>query len=276
MVDVLVLVVGIIIGVVLGLTGAGGSVFAVPLLIGVLGFSVSEAVGLSLGAVAASAIFGSLMKWRAGDIQWLPALIFILLGSLASPLGSWLNRQWSGSVILMGFCLLMLVVAFRMWRQASLDPVSTTVLRANTKPGTDRDRGNVLQRNEFPRFEMDWLGIVKMALSAACTGVLSGLFGVGGGFLIVPALLSLTRMSMRQAVSTSLVVIAVVGSVGFLNFMWVGGEVNSGVLLLLILGGLAGMVIGVFSSRYLAGPLLQKIFAVLIIVVLLLTVLSNL
>lgn len=274
MVDVLVLVVGIIIGVVLGLTGAGGSVFAVPLLIHVLGFSVSEAVGLSLGAVAASAIFGSFMKWRAGDIQWLPALIFIIFGSLASPLGSWLNRQGSGSIILMGFCLLMSVVAFRMWRQATLDPVSTTVLRANTKPGADRDRGRVLQGSESPSFEMAWPYAIKMGLSAVCTGVLSGLFGVGGGFLIVPALLSLTRMSVRQAVSTSLVVIAAVGSVGFLNFIWVVGEVNSGVLLLLILGGVVGMVIGVFASRYLAGPLLQKIFAVLMVVVLLVTILS--
>lgn len=272
MVDVLVLVVGIIIGVVLGLTGAGGSVFAVPLLIHVLGFSVSEAVGLSLGAVAASAIFGSFMKWRAGDIQWLPALIFIILGSLASPMGSWLNRQGSGSIILMGFCLLMSVVAFRMWRQATLDPDSTTVLRANTKPGRDRDK--VIQGNESPSFEMDWSCAIKMGLSAVCTGILSGLFGVGGGFLIVPALLSLTRMSVRQAVSTSLVVIAAVGSVGFLNFIWVVGEVNSGVLLLLILGGVVGMVIGVFASRYLAGPLLQKIFAVLMVVVLLVTILS--
>lgn len=273
MVEVLVLVVGIIIGVVLGLTGAGGSVFAVPLLIYVLGFSVSEAVGLSLGAVASSAIFGSLMKWRAGDVQWLPAVVFIVFGSAASPLGSWLNRQWSESYILMGFFVLMFVVAFRMWRQASLDPVSTTVLRANAKPGADRV--NVCQDDQFSHFEMAWLCSIKMGFSAACTGVLSGLFGVGGGFLIVPALLSLTRMSVRQAVSTSLVVIAVVGSVGFLNFMWVVGDVNSDVLLLLMLGGVVGMVIGVFASRYLAGPLLQKIFAVLIIIVLFVTVLSS-
>ncbi len=266
--------VGIIIGVVLGLTGAGGSVFAVPLLISVLGLSVSEAVGLSLGAVAASATFGSLMKWRTGDIQWLPAVIFIILGSAASPLGSWLNRQWSESFILMGFCLLMLVVAFRMWRQASLDPVSTSVVRANVRSG--RYRGIVYRNTVSPNYKMAWPWVIKMGLSAATTGILSGLFGVGGGFLIVPVLLSLTQMSVRQAVSTSLVVIAVVASVGFFNFIWVVGDVNDGVLFLLILGGVLGMIVGVFSSRYLAGPLLQKIFAVLIIFALLVTVFSSL
>ncbi len=274
MVDLVILVVGIVIGVVLGLTGAGGSVLAVPLLMSFLGFSMTEAVGLSLGAVAASTIIGSVLKRRAGDIHWLPAVVFVVFGSVGSPIGSWLNRQWPENIVLAGFCLLMLVVALHMWRQASVDPESSKVLRGNSKAAENPQV--VCQVRPNDSYKLAWPCTYLMVLSGLGTGILSGLFGVGGGFLIVPALLSLTNMSMRQAVSTSLFVIACISTFGFLNFVLLTGDVNISVLLLLMTGGIVGMIIGIFSSRYLAGPILQKLFSGLILIALSVTVLMGL
>ncbi len=267
------LAVGIIIGVVLGLTGAGGSVFAVPLLMNLLGLSMQQAVGLSLGAVAASALFGVFLKWRTGHIEWLPALVFAVLGSVGAPVGGWVNRQVDERLLLVGFALLVVLVAIKMWRQASLNPSQARIVRADTVQGSDNEA--VCLMNQGRKFSIGFPCVMGMSAGAITTGFLSGLFGVGGGFLIVPILLALTNISIRQAVATSLVVIAVVGSVGFGNFIFFGNSVDTHTLVLLALGGVVGMSLGVFASRYIAGPVLQKLFAALMVVILIVTLFIN-
>ncbi len=268
------LFVGVVIGVVLGLTGAGGSVFAVPLLINLLDLSMQQAAGLSLGAVAVSALFGVILKLRTGHIEWLPAIVFACLGSIGAPLGSWLGRQLDEQVLLVGFAVLVVIVATRMWIQASSRPEETKVVRADRETGDGKLA--ICKMNEGKKFQIGLPCVLGMSAGALSTGVLSGLFGVGGGFLIVPILLALTNISIRQAVATSLVVIACVGSVGFVNFVAFGSDVDTNVLALLAVGGVLGMAAGVFTSRYLAGPLLQKIFAILMFVILAVTLVVKL
>ncbi|MFL0799010.1 MAG: sulfite exporter TauE/SafE family protein [Agarilytica sp.] len=267
------LLVGVVIGVVLGLTGAGGSVFAVPLLINFLGLSMQQAAGLSLGAVAISALFGVILKLRTGHIEWLPALVFACLGSVGAPLGSWVGRRVDEKVLLVMFAVLVVIVATRMWQQASSRPEETKVVRA------DREQGHgthaMCKQNQGRRFQVGVPCVLGMSAGALSTGVLSGLFGVGGGFLIVPILLALTNISIRQAVATSLVVIACVGAVGFVNFVAFGSNIEMHILALLAMGGVVGMALGVFTSRYLAGPLLQKIFAILMFVILAVTLVAK-
>lgn len=268
------LVVGMIIGVVLGLTGAGGSVFAVPLLMNLLGFSMQQAVGLSLGAVAASALFGVVLKLRTGHIAWLPAAVFAALGSIGAPIGGWVNRMLDEQVLLLGFAVLVIIVALRMWRQASSHPSQAEVVRAGLGAGGTREA--ICLMNQGRKFSIGLPCVMGMSAGAVATGFVSGLFGVGGGFLIVPILLALTNISIRQAVATSLVVIATVGAVGFANFIFFGHSVDSKVLILLSIGGVIGMTAGVFASRYIAGPALQKIFAGLMVVILAITLSMNL
>lgn len=271
----MVLVVGLIIGIVLGLTGAGGSVFAVPLLVNLLDMPIQQAIGLSLGAVAVSATFGVFLKLRSGHIEWMPAAVFAGLGSIGAPAGNWLNRQLDETTLLIGFSLLVVFVAARMWKQASIRPEETHVVRAGIN-NTDEGDGPICVMNHGKKFQIGLPCVMGMSVGALATGILSGLFGVGGGFLIVPILLALTKISIQKAVATSLVVIAVISSFGFGSFILYGNAVSTDLLGLLALGGIAGMSIGIIASKKIAGPSLQKVFSALMIAILIVTLIINL
>lgn len=258
-------ILGLIIGAVLGLTGAGGSVFAVPLLMALLTLTAQQAIGLSLGAVSLCALYGVLIRLKSGHIQWLPAIVFATIGSLFSPLGNWSNQFVPTTWLLLGFASLVIVVAVRMWTQASRQPEKTKVVRANA-PKTEESGGAICKVNHGKPFAIGPRCVMGMAMTAALTGFLSGLFGVGGGFLIVPALLFLTGISMAQAVATSLVIIALVSGSGFISFLLMGNPIDTHLLWQVALGGLAGMTLGIGLGQKIAGAALQKTFALLMFV----------
>lgn len=259
-------IVGILIGLILGLTGAGGSVFAVPLLIWVVGLDPSQAMGVSLGVVAIAAMFGVVARLRSGEIQWLPALVYATLGSAFTPAGQWLNQRIDEQWLMTGFGGLVLVVALRLWLQASRSPQETKAVRASV--GAAQDEGGAVCRmiNDQP-FRIGLPCAAGMSGGAIVTGLLSGLFGVGGGFIIVPTLLFLTGVTIRQAVATSLVVISAVGISGFSSFLLSGGNPGTDILLQVGTGGIVGMSAGSVCSRFLSGPVLQKVFAVMMLAI---------
>jgi uncharacterized membrane protein YfcA len=258
-------VVGIIIGLVLGLTGAGGSVFAVPLLIWLVGLEPSQAIGISLGAVAAGALFGVLARLRSGEIQWLPAAVYATLGALATPLGTWLNHRIEPEWLMTGFGVLVLIIAIRLWLQARKHPDETRAVRGSLQADTE-NAGAVCRMIKNKPFKIGLPCIAGMSGGAILTGILSGLFGVGGGFIIVPTLLFLTGIGIRQAVATSLVIITAVGITGFGSFLLGGGNPGTEILLQVGGGSIIGMIAGILLSRRISGPLLQKIFAALMLV----------
>lgn len=258
----LAILVGISIGLVLGLTGAGGSIFALPLLILLLNVAPQDAVSIALCAVAASAIFGTLTRLKSREIEWLPALMFALIGSLFTPLGTLLNQNIPETIILLGFAAIVLMVATKMWRQANAKPEETNVARAQIpKTLMDAD-GAYCRMNEKQSFQFGPRCFMGMLGGASLTGVLSGLFGVGGGFIIVPTLMFLTGISIQQAVATSLVVISAVSSTALASYYFQGDLIISPLLYQISLGGLLGMLIGTFIGKKIGGPLLQKVFAV--------------
>lgn len=246
---------GIIIGLALGLTGGGGSIFAVPMLIYGLDVLPQEAVAISLLVVAVTSAVGAVEGGFRGLIEWRAAAIFSAGGVLFAPVGVWLGNQVPDGVIVSTFACLMLVVAFRMLRKAlraeSSDNRGTS---ATTGPVCHYDRDGVL------RFDTP----CGSALSAAgiAVGVLSGFFGVGGGFLIVPALLLVTGMSIHRAVASSLLIITLVGLSGVFSAVLSGRQITWVITGLFILGGAAGMVAGRVLAGYLAGRTLQVLFAV--------------
>ena len=268
-------IVGLIIGLVLGLTGAGGSVFAVPLLIWLVGLEPSQAIGISLGAVAAGALFGVVARLRSKEIQWLPAIVYASLGSLTTPLGTWLNRRIDDQWLMIGFALLVLVIAIRLWRQAVAQPDETRAVRGSLHADEDPSGAVCRMINNAP-FRIGLPCIAGMSAGALLTGLLSGLFGVGGGFIIVPTLLFLTGISIRQAVATSLVVISAVGTSGFLSFLLGGGSPGTEILAQVAVGSIVGMLAGIVLSKRLSGPTLQKIFAALMLLVAIGTLIDNL
>ncbi len=211
---VLSIIFGGIEGLSLGLTGGGGAIFAVPLLAYGMGLPAREAVMISLVSVGMTSFVGFLGKWKNGEAEIRSGLLFALAGMAGAPLGTWIAAEIPEALLMLLFAALMLVIAVRMWRQGlrnktlsancvSLDrcaPLSSQTL--NDGPRCQRDvTGNLILTSRCARL---------LLLIGVASGVLSGMFGVGGGFIIVPALIVFSGMSMLRAVGTSLMVISLV------------------------------------------------------------------
>jgi hypothetical protein len=257
------LVIGIIIGLVLGLTGSGGSVFAVPLLVLLTGVSMHQAVGLSLATVAASAIFGSIRSKQA--VLWLPALLIGVTGMLAAPLGQWFAIKLPESVLTISFAIVAVIIAIKMWHSANQDPQQATITRASDF--SDDEQGGVLCRfSPTGQFQLKPRCMGGLIVGGVFIGLLSGLLGVGGGFVIVPLLLALSQVSMQQAVNTSLIIISVISTTGFASYLLLNhashNALSLDIMLWLAAGGISGMMLGQLLTRKIADDRLQKAFAI--------------
>lgn len=254
------ILIGLVIGLVLGLTGSGGSVFAVPLLILLLHLPMSEASGIALSAVAASAAVGATQRIVTRQVQWIPALFLTISGALTAPLGKWMAQQIPNAWLTTGFSLLAFVIAFKMWRTAQNKNVAS-VLRADPQfLHTPRQLLCQFSPESQARFKPRCL--VGLLMGGLMIGLLSGLFGVGGGFLIVPLLLFMTDMSYAAAVAVSLVVITAIASVGFMSYLLLTPHVPVDLMWQVSLGGVLGMVLGFVLATYVSGARLQKIFSI--------------
>ena len=261
---ILAIIFGIIIGLSLGLTGGGGSIFAVPLLVYGIGLSPVQAVPISLVTVAVTALLGVSRTIRDRLLVWHPAIVFAAGGMIGAPAGVMVSRQIDEQWIILGFAVLAMIVGAFMWASASKSPDQAMVVRARIYNIKDADPVCRLSPGGELRFSTPCA--VVLTLVGLCTGVLSGLFGVGGGFLIVPALAGITRMGIHRAVATSLVIISVIGFSGAAGALWHGG-ILWGILLPFIAGGAAGMISGQFLAVRITGATLQKLFACVIILV---------
>ena len=255
---------GLIIGFSLGLTGGGGSIFAVPLLVYGLAMPPHEAVGVSLVAVGTTALGGALIRLRRREVELKAAFLFGSAGIAGAPLGAILGAKLPTTFLLGGFALLMLLVAARMWFQAVRRPADTQQVRAGHAV-LDTTSGPACRINPAGGLTLTSRCTIVLALSGLFTGFLSGLFGVGGGFLIVPALVLIASLPIQRAVPTSLLIIAIISTAGSASYLLAGRPLAPGVTLLFVLGGLGGMGLGGRLSRRLAGPQLQKLFATMMV-----------
>jgi hypothetical protein len=256
---VLSLTFGAVVGLSLGLTGGGGAIFAVPLLVYGLSIDPRQAVGISLAAVGTTSLVGFLGRWKAGQVEVQTGLIFAVAGMIGAPIGSWLTAKIPEALLLTLFALLMLVVAARMWHRAYATSIMPNCPTDADGPTCRRDAEGVLRLNSPCAVLLGSVGVL--------TGVLSGLFGVGGGFVIVPALVLFSGMAIHRAVGTSLLVIMLISASGVASHLWAGREIPLDTTLLFVGGGVIGMFAGIRVSRYLSGPSLQKVFAVAIVAV---------
>lgn len=251
---------GAVVGFSLGLTGGGGAIFAVPLLVYGLSIDPRQAVGISLAAVGVTSLVGFLGRWSAGQTEVQTGLIFAVAGMIGAPFGSWLSARIPEALLLTLFALLMLVVAARMWRTADspcATPLDPSISAA--EPTCHRDSEGVLCLTSPCAVLLGTIGVL--------TGVLSGLFGIGGGFVIVPALVLFSGMSIHRAVGTSLLVITLVSISGVASHLWAGRVIPLDTSFWFIGGGILGMFAGIRAGRHLSGPILQRIFAAAIVAV---------
>lgn len=228
--------IGAVLGLLLGLTGAGGSLVALPLLLS-LHLPLRDAIGVSLGAVALTALIGAIPRATQGLVAWRPVLLLSLCGLPGNALGQWLGQYIAENLLLVAFCLLVLWSAWRMWHGAKLPRITQQHTRN--------------------------LPLIGIGLGV---GLLSGLMGVGGGFLVVPALLWFTPLSMLAATATSMALIAIVSGGGFVLYL---SKASPSLLLLLGLaaGGALGVLVGNRLALRLGGQLLQRLFALMLVAV---------
>ena len=229
------LLLGFSIGLSLGLLGGGGSILTVPALVYLVGQTPQAAVTTSLAIVGANSLMGASFHGTQGTLNWRIALTFGWVGMLTAFLASGFSKLLPPAVLLIAFAVLMLIIGvFLLLRK---EGVETTI-------------------SEKPL----WVTLV----SGATVGLLTGVLGVGGGFLIVPALVVLVGLPMQMAVGTSLVVITMNSIAGLL------GHINDGsfqplLILVFTVSGLAGTFAGSRLARYLPAKKLQSVFAFFVI-----------
>lgn len=253
---------GAVVGLSLGLTGGGGAIFAVPLLVYGLAVPLREAVGISLAAVGATAVMGFLSRWRLGQVELRTGLLFAAAGMTGAPVGSLLSTRVPEPVLLTLFALVMLVVAVRMWQQAG---GAGRIVAECGVPG--EAEGPTCQRDETGALRLTSRCAMLLLAVGLAAGVLSGLFGVGGGFVIVPALVLFSSMPIQRAVGTSLLVISLVSGSSLVAQWWQGRTPPPLLTTLFVVGGIAGLWVGQWLGQRLSGVLLQRVFAVVIVAV---------
>lgn len=237
---------GFTIGLMLGLLGGGGSILTVPALVYLIGQTPQMAVTTSLAIVGANSALGAFFHRSQGTLRWRLALLFGGSGLLTAYLAAGLSHHFSGTFLLVAFALLMLAIGALM------------LSRYNPQAG-GQTRGG-------------WPLIVA---SGAVVGALTGFLGVGGGFLIVPALVMLVGLPMQQAVGTSLLVIAMNSAAGLLGHA--GGPMpDLPLIALFVVSGLLGTFAGARLARRLHAAALRRLFALFVILLALFLLYDNL
>ena len=230
------LVLGFGIGLSLGLLGGGGSILTVPALVYLVGQTPQVAVTTSLAIVGANSVMGAMFHNSKGKLDWNVALIFGSAGMLAAYLSAGISKHIVPEFLLVAFGVLMLVIGVMLLFRRSKEEETSY----KAKP------------------------LMLVLVTGAGVGLLTGILGVGGGFLVVPALVMLLGLPIQVAVGTSLVVIAMNSVAGFL------GHASSGsfdwmVTLVFVAAGLVGTFSGMRLSSRLSSSKLQKAFAVFVI-----------
>jgi uncharacterized membrane protein YfcA len=241
--DILAILSGGAVGLVLALIGGGGSILATPALLYVVGVANPHmAIGTSALAVSVNAFINFFNHLRRGNVNWRCAVVFAAAGVLGAALGAALGKATDAAVLLPLFALLMIVVGVFM-----------------LMPRKNEGDGQVeLTRENAP----------KLLAYGAGVGVLSGFFGIGGGFLIVPGLIGATGMTMLQAIGSSLFSVGSFGATTAASYAF-DGLVDWRIAGLFIGGGVIGGLIGASFATHLAKQrgALQRVFAFVVFAV---------
>lgn len=239
------LALGALIGVLLGLLGGGGSILAVPALVYVVGLGVEQAIPTSLLVVGTASAVGALPKIRAGQVQWRLAAVFAAAGMPATFVGSAIGRHLPQPALLTGFAAVMVVAGVRMLQ----------------------DSGGTGTACRVADGRINWWRCASRSIPAGfLVGLLTGLFGVGGGFLIIPALVLLLGVEMPIAIGTSLLIIVVNSVAGLLSHVG-GTSIDWAITAAFVGSAILGSLIAGQLGTKLDTHRLQRWFGYLVLVV---------
>ena len=253
------------IGLTLGMLGAGGSILTVPVFVYVLRFDPKLAVTMSLPVVGLTSLVGAISHWRAGNVNVRSVLSFGVVAMAAAFAGARASVFLAASTQLFLLGVAMLTAAVLMLRDSFRTPRPMPAT-----PGAGPDAGRASAAGERPRSGSP----LALPLAGLFVGALTGIVGIGGGFIIVPALVLLAQLPMREAVGTSLTVITMNAAAGF------AGQHRLRELpldFLLVFGGvaMAGIIAGTWLARFLHQRTLKRAFAALLLVLAVLVLWQN-
>lgn len=238
---------GLIVGFILGLIGGGGSIMAIPLLLYFVGIgNVHYAIGTTALAVGVTAYINAISHYRRSKVDIRTGVIFSVIGVIGVLIGSSIGLLTGSNSLLVLFSILMMAIGVFMYVGRG---------RYKSSPPKEESYANNTKTKKG-----------KLGIFSVLTGFSSGFFGIGGGFLIVPALIYSTGMEIDQAVGTSLLVVGTFGILTALRYGFSGSLLYS-VSLFYIIGGVIGGVIGARISVGLPKDTLRKVFSVIVVVV---------
>lgn len=254
------MLIGLSIGLLMAVTGAGGGIIGVPLLVLAGGLNINEAIPIALMAVFVAAFIGAAIGLKNGQLRYRAALLMALAGVLLSPLGLWLGHLFDHRWLNLLFALLLIVLALR------------GMIKKMTPPEIDDRMGDFvpcIRDDGTGRFQWTSRCAGFLAVSGGGAGFLSGLLGVGGGFVIVPALHKYTDLNMLSVVATSLAVTMLI-SFSVVITSAVAGKINTLIAWPFVAGAILGMIAGYGLSKRLNRQQTQIAFSWLLMVVALL------
>ena len=238
----------ILIGVILGFIGGGGSILAVPVLVYVLGVKPVEATAYSLFIVGVASLFGAHKHYKLGNIDYRIGMLF----AIPSFIGVFSSRRW----VLPNFPNELFVLGEFIITKDFFLMIFFALIMLLASVSMLRDRSVSIQTKDVQQ--------VKIIFDGLFLGLITGMVGAGGGFLIIPALVLLSRLEMKKAIGTSLMIIAVKSLFGFLG-EW-GSEIDWQLLLSFTALAVIGIFFGVYFSKFFDGKKLKKSFGVLVLV----------
>jgi len=273
--ELIAIALGLLVGLSLGTLGGGGSTLAVPILVFVAGLEAQDATTASLLVVGVASAFGVIGHYSAGNVRLGAGVAFGAAGIVGSRIGTLVNQSIDEQVLLLAFSALIVFVAIRMYRS-----VSRRRDLGEIAPVLDHNAGGsgavVTKERVRQNVGVEWSvsAIVKLAAAATAVGLLTGLFGVGGGFVVVPALMLLLKFPTRVAIGTSLVVIVINAGMalamraGELDFDW-------GVVVPFLITVSVGVVVGSRVATRVDADRLTRAFAIMLFVVAAYTAIST-
>lgn len=255
---------GWFVGLVLGLTGAGGTVLAVPLLMWGFGWTLLQAAPVALVAVFTATAFGTVAAWDVAYVRYRAALLMGVAAMLTAPLGLMLAGVLPEILLTILFSAVMVLVAGRMWLQARRAPEDTNIVRASVAGEGPRATGPIC-RLQVNTGRIAWTRPCAACIAGigAVAGLLAGLLGVGGGFVIVPSLRASSELSMHSAVATSLMAIALISAATVAATILQGRDLPWQIAAPFAACSVGGMFAGRWIAPRIAGAKLQQGFSVL-------------
>ena len=258
------IVLGLIVGFILALSGAGGGIFAIPLLVFGLHLNLTQAAPIALLAVMSAASVGAIQGLNKGIVRYKTALLMAAFGIAFAPLGVWLAKHAPTQYLSLMFALILVYIATRMWHRdfkKVYDNANNPPPACALNPATSK---------------LFWTAncTKRLVVTGSAAGLLSGLLGVGGGFVIVPSLRKVSNFDTQTIIATSLAVIALV-SAGSVATYLLHGDINWNIAVPFVVSTMLSMFVFRLFSHKIPSKISQRSFAVLAVLAALLMLIKS-